>query len=105
MSKESLESEVWNFLRSEGSHLIGIAGVHGLPNVPETYSPQTILKGARSVICYGVPIPKGIIYAERDALLLYWRYWGITYKSLDAIAHRLCFMLEEKGYRAVPPYA
>ncbi len=105
MSKKSLETEVENLLKNEGCRLIGTAGVLPLPNVPEMYLPQTILKEAKSVICYGVPIPKGIIYAERDAPLLYWRYWSITYKSLDAMAHKLCFLLEENGYRAVPPYA
>ncbi len=104
MSNERLESKVRNFLRSEGIPLMGIARVCPLPNVPEMYSPHTILKEARSVISYGVQIPKGVIYAERDSLLLYWRYWNITYRSLDAVANRLCLILEERGYRAVPVY-
>jgi epoxyqueuosine reductase QueG len=104
MSNERLKSKVWNFLNSEGFPLMGIAGVRSLPNVPDAYSPQTILKEARSIVCYGVPIPKGIIYAERDALLLYWRYWNVTYRSLDAMTDKLCLMLEGKGHRAVPVY-
>ena len=104
MSNERLESKVRNFLSSEGVPLMGIARVCPLPNVPETYSPHTILREARSVISYGLPIPKGIIYAERDSLLLYWRYWNMTYRSLDSAANRLCLILEERGYRAVPVY-
>ncbi len=104
MSKEHLESKVWNFMSSERIPLMGIAGVRPLLNVPETYSPQTILKEAKSFICYGVPIPKGILYAERDAIWLWWRYWAITYRSLDAMTHSLCLMLEEYGHRAVPAY-
>lgn len=104
MSEERLESAVYNFLRSNNIPLMGIAGVKPLPNLPEAYSPDTIIKGARSFICYGVPVPKGIVYAERDAIWLWWRYWALTYRSLDAIAHNLCFMLEERGVRAVPAY-
>jgi len=104
MRSKSLETKIRNFLSGEGVPLMGTAEVCPLPNISETHSPQTILKEARSVICYGLPIPKGIIYAERDALLLYWRYWNITYRSLDIMTHRLCLMLEEKGHRAVPAY-
>jgi epoxyqueuosine reductase len=104
MSHERLKSRIRDFLTSQGISLMGIANVQPLPNAPEAYSPQTILKEAKSFIVYGVPIPKGIIYAERDALLLYWRYWNVTYRSLDAVADRLCLMLEEKGNQAVPVY-
>lgn len=104
MSEEHLESTVYHFLRSNNMPLMGIARVQPLPNLPEAYSPQTILKGAKSFICYGAPIPKGIVYAERDAIWLWWRYWAMTYRSLDTIAHNLCLMLEERGERAVPAY-
>jgi epoxyqueuosine reductase QueG len=104
MSNERPKAKIRNFLMRQGIPLMGIAEVHPLPNVPETYSPQTILKEAKSIICYGVPIPKGIIYAERDALLLYWRYWNVIYRSLDAMTDRLCSVLEETGHRALPVY-
>jgi len=104
MSNEHLELKVRNFLSSAGISLTGTAGVCPLPNVPETYSPHTILKEAKSVISYGAQIPRGIVYAERDSLLLYWRYWNITYRSLDLISNRLCLILEDSGYRAVPVY-
>jgi epoxyqueuosine reductase QueG len=104
MSNELLESKIRNFLKSEGISMMGIAEVGLLPNGRETQSPQSLLAEAKSVICYGVPIPKGIIYAERDALSLYWRYFNITAKSSDNVTHKLCWILEENGFRSLPAY-
>lgn len=90
MSNNLLESKIKNFLKSERISMMGIAGVGPLPNGPERQSPRSILQEARSVVCFGTPIPKGIMYAQRDALPLYWRFWNITYRVLDQMAHRLC---------------
>ncbi|MFB0562398.1 MAG: hypothetical protein ACETWM_14430 [Candidatus Lokiarchaeia archaeon] len=104
MLKKSFEVEIKDFLNSAGFPIMGIAAVLPLPSVPEDFSPQTVLNGAKSIICFGVPIPKGIIYASENSLALYWRYCNMMYRSLDTISNRLCLILEEKGYPSVPIY-
>ncbi len=102
--EKSIESRIKDFLENEGILLRGIARACQLPSVPEEFSPQIILKKAQSVICYGVPIPKGILYAEKNDLALYWRYCNMTYRFLDTISNKLCWFLEEEGHGATPVY-
>ncbi|MGD2249149.1 MAG: 4Fe-4S double cluster binding domain-containing protein [Candidatus Methanofastidiosia archaeon] len=84
--------------------LTGVASVLSLPQVPPEFSPHIILKNCKSVLCYGVPIPKGIIYAKKYAHLLYWRYCNMVYRSLDILSNKISILLEEKGYTATPVY-
>jgi epoxyqueuosine reductase QueG len=97
-------SEISDFLGLRGVTLVGIAGISSLPPVPEEFSPSCILEDATSVICYGVPIPKGVIYADNYSLELYWRYCNMVYRSLDIATNQLCLTLEEHGHRASPIY-
>jgi len=105
MKEKSIEAEIEGFLTTQGIPIAGISAMCQLPTVPEDFSPQTILKGAKSIICYGVPIPKGIIYADNNDLALYSRYCNMLYRSPDMASNRLCLLLEEKGNSASPVYA
>nr|MDO8079540.1 hypothetical protein [Candidatus Freyarchaeota archaeon] len=104
MLEKSIEVEIRDFLNSEGIPIKGIAAVCRLSSVPEDFSPQTLLEDTKSIICYGMPIPKGIIYASKNASSLYWRYCNMLYRSLDTASNKLCLILEEKGYTTAPIY-
>jgi len=101
---EGIEAKIRRLLDAKGISVMGISSVVPLPAVPEPFSPQALLKQARSVICYAVPIPKGIVFAESNDLDLYWRFCNTTYRSLDAASNQLCLMLEESKALAVPLY-
>lgn len=105
MNKKSIEVEIKDFLNNKGIPIVGIATTYQLPSVPEDFSPQGILKTARAIICYGVPIPKGIINADSHSLALYWRYCNMVYRALDTASNHLCLILEEKGHLASPIYS
>ena len=64
MKKKNTEVEINNFLKGQGIPISGISTICHLPDVPEAFSPEAILKGAKSFICYGVPIPKGVILVD-----------------------------------------
>ena len=104
MKKKSIEAEINNFLNYKGITITGISGICALPRVSDDFSPNTILREAKSVICYGVVIPKGIIYADNNNLALYWRYCNMVYRSLDMVSNQLCILLEEKDNFATPIY-
>ena len=104
MKKKSIEAEIKNFLNCKGISITGISEICALPRVPDNFSPNTILREAKSIICYGVPIPRGIIYADNNDLALYWRYCNMVYRSLDMVSNQLCLLSEEKGYSATPIY-
>ena len=101
--KNEIEAKIKKFLDSEGIHLSGIAQAAHIP-VPGEFSPQAILKDAQSVVCYAVPIPRGILYADNYGLALYWRYCSMTYRSLDIVSDKLSLFLEEHGYSTTPVY-
>lgn len=101
---EGIEVKIRSLLDCQGISVMGISPVVPLPAVPERFSPQALLKEARSVICYAVPMPKGIVFADSNDLDLYWRYCNMAYRSLDVTSNRLCLMLEEEGASAIPIY-
>lgn len=101
--KERIEDKIKDFLIKERISMVGIASLCHLPSVPDTFSPQRVLKNAASVICYGVPIPKGIMYADAYGDLLYWRYCNMTYRFLDVVSNNLCLLLEKEAV-SVPVY-
>jgi epoxyqueuosine reductase QueG len=99
-----IEKEMEGFLIDRGIPVMGIAAPRELPSVPGDFSPRSILGNVASVVCYGVPIPGGVIHAERDAPALYWRYCNMTYRLLDTATNRLCLLIEQKGHLAAPIY-
>jgi len=105
MRTEEIEKEIGGFFRNEGIPIYGIAAVRQLQAARKNFSPQGLLKGAKSIICYGIPIPKGIIYANNDDLTLYWRYCNTQYRALDSSSNRLCLFLEERNCLATPIYS
>jgi len=105
MKEQSIKNEISDLLRNEGMSFLGVATVKQLPSIPKSFSPQTLLEGARSIICYGVSIPKGIVYAKSNNLTLYWRYCSTQYRTLDSVSHRLCSFLEEKNCSVTPIYS
>jgi len=105
MKEQSLRNEINNFLYNEGISLVGVAALRQLPSMPESFSAQTLLEGAKSMICYGVQIPKGIIYTKGNDLTLYWRYCNTQYRALDSLSNRLCLFLAEKNCSAMPIYS
>jgi epoxyqueuosine reductase QueG len=105
MSEKNMNKRIKDFLTHRKIDLMGIAKPTHLKSVPDNFSPNLILKDAQAVICYGVPIPKGIIHATEIDLALYWRYCNTTYRYLDQIANDLCILLEDEEYLAVPIYS
>jgi len=105
MKEQRTKNEIRGFLRSEGMSLHGFAAVNHLASKSESLSSKIPLEGARTVICFGVPIPKGILHAKSNRLDLYWRYCNMQYRTLDSLSNRLCLFLEEKNCSATPIYS
>jgi epoxyqueuosine reductase QueG len=100
MMFKKIETQIRNFLSNEGIPLTGIAPADYLFSIPEEFSPQAILSNAQSIICYGMPIPKGIVHAHTHSTSLYWRYCNMTYRTLDTVSIKLSLLLEETGSTA-----
>jgi epoxyqueuosine reductase len=104
MASREIELAIKEFLSSRSLQAMGMGQAVQIPSVPDQFSAQTVLKGAKSVICYGVAIPKGILTADSNALVLHWRYSNMSYRFLDIISNQLCVFLEDLGHTSVPMY-
>ena len=84
--------------------VFGISKASSLENEPSGYKPSNMLDSAKSILCFGIPVPKGIFKSEERSASMYWRAASIYYRNIDAVLMRACSMIEEKGEIAVPVF-
>src|SRR4030066_2282060 len=84
--------------------VFGIAKASSLKTEPSGFRPSDILASAKSVLCLGIPVPKGIFKCQERSEWMYWRAANIYYRNIDMVLMRACSIIEEKGEVAVPIY-
>ena len=84
--------------------LFGIDKASSLENEPSGYRPLDMLDSAKSILCFGIPVPKGIFKCQGRSESMYWRAASIYYRNIDAVLMRACSIIEEKGEVAIPIY-
>lgn len=100
-NKENMR--IKEFLKFNKINIIGFASAEdNIPKISEDFSPRKILKEAQSIICFAIPIPRGVLYSDSYDTLLFWRYCNITYRHLDNVANSLSLHLEDQGYISTP---
>src|SRR4030042_4110968 len=101
--KEIME-EMTNLLSQNHIPVFGIAKASSLENEPSGYRPSDMLVSAKSILCLGIPVPKGTFKCQGRSESMYWRAASIYYRNIDAVLMRACSIIEEKGEVAVPIY-
>jgi epoxyqueuosine reductase len=84
--------------------VFGVAESSSLKNEPSGYRPSDMLESAESILCLGIPVPKGIFKSEGRSEWMYWRAASIYYRNIDMVLTRACNIIEEEGEVAVPIY-
>jgi len=84
--------------------LFGIDKASSLENEPSGYRPSDMLDSAKSILCFGIPVPKGIFKCQGRSESMYWRAASIYYRNIDAVLMRASSIIEEKGEVAIPIY-
>ena len=84
--------------------VFGITRAKSLENEPLGYRPSDMLKSAKSILCLGIPVPKGLFKCQERSEWMYWRAANIYYRNIDAILMQVARIIEEKGEIAVPVY-
>jgi hypothetical protein len=92
------------FFRENHISVFGFAPASSLETEPSGSRPSDLLPGAETLICLGLPIPRGIFKTRGKALRLYWRTANITYRQIDALLLQAARLLEETGETAVPVF-
>lgn len=87
---------------------IGFAPVERFGDAPAKHRPEDLCKGARTVIVFGIPVPRGVLASPVYGLHTLQRSYHTIYKNLDALAVDLCNFIECRGNGCavpVPSYA
>jgi epoxyqueuosine reductase QueG len=84
--------------------VFGIARASHLEDDIPGYRPSDLLLSPESMVCLGLPIPKGIFKCGQRANANYWRAANIYYRHFDAILMQVARRIEENGETAVPVY-
>jgi epoxyqueuosine reductase QueG len=96
--------EMKGFLSQNHIPVFGIAGSASLQNEPPGYGPSDMLPEAKSILCMGMPIPKGIFQCKERSEWMYWRAANIYYRTIDSALTKTCSIIEAKDEVAVPIY-
>ena len=89
---------------AENVPVFGIGSAFKMANELPGHRPQDLLSGAQSLICFGIPVPRGVYQMPTYGLDTVWRSQNLYYRRLDTLSMRFSALLEENGERAVPIY-
>ena len=92
------------FFSESNIPVFGIARVDPLESEPSGYRPSDFLASTESILCIGLPIPRGIFQCVGRSEWMYWRAANAYYRNIDTVLTRAAGIIEEKGEVAVPVY-
>ncbi len=84
--------------------VFGSIDARSLENEPSGYRPSDMLSSARSILCFGMPVPKGVFKSGERSEWTYWRAANVYYRNIDAVLMRACSLVEETGEIAAPVF-
>ena len=92
------------FFLANNISVFGTAPASSLDTESSGYRPSDVLPGAKSILCLGIPLPKGIFKCVGKAEQMYWRAAAVYYRHIDAMLMQAAVIIEEQGDTAVPVY-
>jgi len=101
---KKIVEELTNLSAQNNIPVFGIAKSGSLENEPSGYRPSDMLDSAESILCFGIPVPKGILTCQERSESMYWRAASIYYRKIDAVLMQVASFIEEKREIAVPIY-
>ena len=97
--------EITNLFSRNNIPIFGVTDACSLDKEPSGYRPSDMLSSAQSILCFGLPVPKGVFKSGERSEWMYWRGANVYYRNIDAVLMRACSVIEEKGEIAVPIFA
>ncbi len=96
--------EIRKIAADERVPVLGIGPASKMANERPGHRPDDFVPGARSLICFGIPVPRQVYQMPTCRLETIWRSQNLYYRRLDTLSIRLAALLEESGAQAVPVY-
>ena len=97
--------ELRNLFSQNNVPVFGIARTTALEGEPPGYKPSDMIDSAESILCLGIPVPKGIFQCKGRSEWMYWRAANVYYRKIDVVLMQACAIIEEKDEIAVPVYS
>ena len=84
--------------------VLGTGPAAGMANEPAGFRPEDRLPGARSLLCFGIPVPHGVYRPGPYGTETIWRTQSLYYRRLDSFSARFAALIEEAGHAAIPVF-
>ncbi len=94
--------ELKSLFRRNDIPVFGIAESKLLESEPEGYRPSDMLSSALSILCFGIPIPRGVLLDQKRLNKNYWRMASIYYHNIDVISSQAAVIIEGQNEIATP---
>ena len=101
--KKTVEKIKTLFIRND-IPVFGITKSSLLEDETQGFRPSDALPSAKSILCVGNPVPKGVFQNNGRQHENYWRAANIYYRNMDAILLQVARIIEEQGEVAVPVF-
>ena len=101
---QAIADMIRRMAETENVPVLGIGPCAGLENEPPGYRPSDLLAGARSMICFGIPVPRGVYQAGPYTTEMIWRSQSILYRRIDTLSLAFAQEVEAHGARATPVF-
>ena len=103
-TNETIADEIRAIADSENVPVLGIGPAAALAEEPPGYRANDLLPGAQSLICFGIPVPRGVYRPAPFGAETIWRSQNLYYRCLDTLAVRFAALLEDSGAQAIPVF-
>jgi epoxyqueuosine reductase len=102
---EGFLEQIKTFVENQDIPVLGMGPASRLEmNSPIGYRPSDLLSSAKSMVCLGLPVPKGVFKIQNREHQTYWRAANIYYRHIDALLLKFCNLIEATGETAVPVF-
>jgi epoxyqueuosine reductase QueG len=101
---ETVVDEIRRLAEAEQVPLLGFCSASKMADESPGYEPEDLLPGAKGLVSFAVPVPRGIYRTPGNAPEMICRAQSLSYRRLDGLSVRIAALLEEKGERAIPVF-
>ncbi len=101
----NMMEEIEAFMRLSGVSVFGITGTDCLEDEPKGYRPSDLLQASKSMLCLGIPIPRGVFKSKERVNKNYWRSASLYYRKIDTIIMQVAEIIEKYNETATPAFS
>jgi epoxyqueuosine reductase QueG len=92
------------YFKNNNISVYGINSSKLMDNAPQGFQPSDYLPGAKSIICFALPVPESVYSLSAYRTDFVWRTQNLLYRQLDTHSLMIANYLENHGHKAIPIY-